>query len=102
MNRKHQREEEQSVLKEVSSSVPQFLLGTSFVPATSDPPDFVGKDDNGSVIGLELTSWLNGEQVSAAEGRERMRSYLLKITKWTEHPRPSNASSGRIFEQKFR
>jgi hypothetical protein len=92
MNRK-QWEEEQSVLAEVSSSFPQFLSGTRFVPVTSDPPDFVGKDDNGSIIGLELTSWQNGEQVNAAEGRERMRLDLLKIAKWAEHPRPSNVSS---------
>jgi hypothetical protein len=90
MSRKNQRAEEDKIVAYISSIFPTFLDGISFVPAGTDPPDFLEK--YGGKIGLELTSWLNRDQVSAARGRECMREDLLRIVEWEKHPRPRNFS----------
>jgi hypothetical protein len=93
MGRKDQRAEEDEIMTHVSSVFPTFLDGISFVAASTDPPDFLGQCESGRRIGLELTSWLDGNQVSAARTRERMRRDLLRIVEWEKHPRPRNFCS---------
>jgi hypothetical protein len=78
MSRENQRDEENAILKQVSSSFLAFMRGITFVLANPDPPDFVGEGEGGKRIGLELTSWLNCDQTRAADGRERMRADLQK------------------------
>ena len=92
MGRKNQQGEEEAVVKEILSTFPTFLNGTTFVAASTDPPDFIGESGGGRRVGLELTSWLNCGQVKSARGRERMRRDLLRIIEWERHPRPRNFS----------
>ena len=83
-------------MKDISSIFPTFLGGMTFVPTRTDPPDFIGESEGGQKVGVELTSWLNRDQVSAARGRERMREDLLKIIEWERHPHPKYISSAII------
>src|SRR5580692_461295 len=96
MSRENQRDEENAILKQISSSFPAFMRGIKFVPANPDPPDFVGEGEGGERIGLELTSWLNCDQTRAAAGRERMRADLQNILDWRNHPIPENFSSAVV------
>lgn len=84
------RAEEKEITTYVSSIFPTFLDGVTFAAASTDPPDFLGECADGRKIGLELTSWLSGDEVRAAQGRERMREDLLRILDWEKHPRPEN------------
>jgi len=92
MGSKDQRAEEKKITTYVSSVFPTFLDGVTFVPApaSTDPPDFLAECADGRKIGLELTAWLSDAEVSAAQGRERMRVDLLTILDWEKHPRPRN------------
>jgi hypothetical protein len=96
MSLENQRDEENAILKQISSSFPAFMRGIKFVPANPDPPDFVGEGEGGERIGLKLTSWLNRDQTRAAAGRERMRADLQNILDWRNHPIPENFSSAVV------
>lgn len=87
MSRKNQRAEENEITAYVSSIFPTFLDGITFAAASTDPPDFLGERADGRKIGLELTSWLSGDEVRAAQGRERMREDLLRILDWAKRPK---------------
>lgn len=84
------RADEEQVVAFIASAFPGFLDGTLFRAVDTDPPDFLGTSADGRRIGLELTSWLNGDQVAAARGRDSMRRDLLRVIDWEKHPRPRN------------
>ncbi|HEY6767427.1 MAG TPA: hypothetical protein VI386_21920 [Candidatus Sulfotelmatobacter sp.] len=72
----------------VSSVFPTFLDGLTFAPARPDPPDFLEAREG--KVGLEITSWLDSDQVHAATGRERMREDILGIVEEKKFPHPRN------------
>ena len=48
------------------------------VPASMVPPDLIGVGADGR-LGLELTEWLDGKQMTAAKGRESQRDQVHRI-----------------------
>jgi hypothetical protein len=84
---------ELDVLQDLEASFPNFtgrLCAWTPVPEGQDPPDFISKEA-GSVIGLELREWLDGEQMAAAKAREIQRALAHGILNqdWERH-RPNN------------
>jgi hypothetical protein len=61
------------------------------VPDGQDPPDFICGGPSGP-IGLELVEWLDGEQMTAAKGRESQRDQIHRVLAvgWEKEYRPTN------------
>lgn len=55
-----------------------------------DAPDIVCTDQNGKQIGLELSEWLNQEQMKYSKDRERMEDSFLNAIRSKEIPPPTN------------
>jgi hypothetical protein len=99
MGRKDQRGEERRILDYVGARFPAFLNGAVVQAADADPPDFLATCSDGGKIGLELTSWLNSDQVREGRGRECMRGDLLKAIDEQNHSRPKNFGFAVIMPQ---
>ena len=87
-------EREQAVLADLQTHFPDFTGASrrwTAVPAGQDPPDFIGAGPAGT-LGLELTEWLDGDQMAAAKARESQRDQVHRIlaTKWEEEHQPRN------------
>jgi hypothetical protein len=87
-------EREQIVLADLEASFPHFageLLSWNKVPDGQDPPDFLGVSQNG-MLGLELTEWLDGEQMTSAKGRESQRDQVHRVlaSNWQNEYKPKN------------
>jgi hypothetical protein len=85
---------EQAVLADLEAHFPDFTgrpREWTPVAAGQDPPDFISDGQEGR-IGLELTEWLDGEQMTAAKGRESQRDQVHRIlvTDWEHEYRPKN------------
>jgi hypothetical protein len=102
MSRHIQQQEEREVLQSVIALYPPFLGGVILLPATSDPPDFLGEQEGVGKIGLELTAWLHGAQVRSGHGHDRMRQDLLTILDAEKHPRPLHTRSAVICPKRGR
>jgi hypothetical protein len=82
------------VITDVEASFPNFA-GTSAswnkIPDGQDPPDFISAGSLGSV-GLELVEWLDGEQMTAAKGRESQRDQAHRVLAvgWKNEYQPKN------------
>src|ERR1700722_17231457 len=89
---------EQPILNDVEVSFPDFTgQSLAWVHNTQDPPDFIAQGGTGP-IGLELREWLDGQQMSEANGRERQRARLTDIigTGWEQEYQPKNFALASI------
>jgi hypothetical protein len=89
-------EREQTTLRDLEKYFPNFAgqsLAWSSVPADSDPPDFISQGAGGP-IGLELTEWLDGDQMTAAKRRESQRDQVHRVLAkgWETEYQPENLS----------
>jgi hypothetical protein len=87
-------EREQIVLADVDAHFPNFAgqgLSWNKVPRGQDPPDFISDAQSGK-LGLELTEWLDGDQMTAAKGRESHRDQVRRILArdWETEYRPKH------------
>jgi hypothetical protein len=60
-----------------------------------DPPDVLCAGIFGKVIGVELTKWIEHDQVTEGRGRELLENSYLKIIGSESEPRPEHI--GRVF-----
>jgi hypothetical protein len=87
-------EREQIVLSDLETHFPDFAgpsLSWTKVPQGQDPPDFLSASQRGN-HGLELTEWLDGEQMTAAKGRESQHDQVHRILagNWENEYRPKH------------
>jgi len=93
-------ERERLILNDLETHFPSFagpLLSWTKVPDGQDPPDFLSDAPNGP-IGLELVEWLDGEQMTAAKGRESQRDQVHRVlaSNWESEYQPKNFSAAFI------
>lgn len=60
-----------------------------------DPPDVLCTGATGKVIGVELTKWVEHDQVEGGRGRELLENSYLKIIRSENEARPDHI--GRVF-----
>jgi hypothetical protein len=60
-----------------------------------DPPDVLCTGVSGKLIGVELTKWVEHDQVTEGRGRELLENSYLKIIGSEKEPRPVHI--GRVF-----
>jgi hypothetical protein len=87
-------ERERLIFTDLEEHFPDFAGGAlswAKVPDGQDPPDFVGNGPNGPT-GLELVEWLDGEQMTAAKGRESQRDQVHRVlaSNWKDEYQPKN------------
>jgi len=89
---------EQSILQDLERSFPDFTGEfLSWVHNPDDPPDFIAQSSSGAV-GLELTEWLDGDQMNAAQRRERQREHLMEVlgAGWEQEYQPKNVAMASV------
>jgi hypothetical protein len=85
---------ERGVLNDLEASFPDFTglarMWTE-VPDGQDPPDFICREPGGA-IGLELTEWLDGDQMGSAKARESQREQIHRVlsNNWEHGYQPKN------------
>lgn len=87
--------EEDAVFKGFLQEAPTFADGAvkDWRQPTSDPPDFEVEMEDGRMVGVELTSWLNESQIREAKRVEAIqRSFLEAI-----RPEPPNQTEHIFF-----
>ena len=87
---------EQRILDDLEHSFPDFTgksLRWVHVDSPHDPPDFIAQDSAGT-FGLEFREWLHGEQMAAAQGRDRQRKHLMDVIErgWEHEYQPRNVA----------
>jgi hypothetical protein len=87
-------QQERSVLTDLETSFPNFMrraLLWDEVPAGQDPPDFISPNPDAK-IGLELTEWLDGDQMRPAKARESQRKEIHRVLthNWEQEYQPKN------------
>jgi hypothetical protein len=60
-----------------------------------DPPDVICTNASGKTIGVELTKWVEHDQVTDGRGRELLENSYLEIIGSEREPRPDHI--GRVF-----
>jgi hypothetical protein len=65
--------DERQIFGEFCTASPNFAGRELKFSDGADPPDFVGVDEKGARIGIELGEWLNPQQMAASIKRERDR-----------------------------
>jgi len=93
MSQSHQ-EREREVLENLETAFPDFTgVPRAWVSVAqgADPPDFVSRGP-APTVGLELTEWLDGEQMEMAKAKEVRRAQIQTIlTKdWQNSWQPQN------------
>lgn len=70
------------------NAAPKFAGGpiARWIQPTADPPDILCTTDDGRGIGLELTEWLDQDQIGKAKGMEAIQDSILKAIR----PEPPN------------
>jgi hypothetical protein len=89
---------EQAILQDLVGSFPDFTgRSLSWLHNPNDPPDFIAESPSGTV-GLELREWLDGSQVSAAQGRDRQRQHLMDVigSGWEQEHLPKNVALASV------
>jgi hypothetical protein len=84
---------EEIILEDLNQHFPEVfhpLTPWKLLSRGEDPPDAIGISVGGKHVGLELTEWLHGDQMTRAKGREAMRKDLARILDWKNHPKPQN------------
>lgn len=80
------------VLNDLEASFPDFTgKSLSWVHNQHDPPDFIAQNSSGT-FGLEFREWLDGEQMSAAQQRDRQRKHLFDVIGrgWESESQPTH------------
>ena len=92
---------ERTVLNDLEGSFPDFTTkGLSWVHLQNpdDPPDFLAQGPGGA-YGLELREWLDGDQMTEAQGRDKERRRLIDDvlgTGWEKEYQPKNIALATI------
>jgi hypothetical protein len=92
---------EQTVLNDLEGSFPDFTRkGLSWVHLQNpdDPPDFLAQGPGGA-YGLEFREWLDGDQMTEAQGRDKQRRRLIDDvlgTGWEKEYQPKNIALATI------
>jgi hypothetical protein len=90
------RADESTTWSRFLAAAPQFadeeIVGGGEGP---DPPDVLCTSISGKVIGVELTKWVEHDQVTGARGRELLENSYLKVIGSENEPRPEHI--GRVF-----
>src|ERR1035438_47561 len=83
---------ERSTLNDLELSFPDFTRkALSWVHNPDDPPDFIAQSPAGT-FGLEFREWLDGQQMTEAQRRDRQRKHLMDVigTGWENEYQPKN------------
>jgi hypothetical protein len=85
------------VIQELQESFPGFAGVSAWTAVTDDPPDLIGVFLN-EKVGMELVEWLDGNQMGAAQAREKYRQTLLELFTegWNTAYQPLNLSSAVV------
>jgi len=67
-----------------------------------DPPDVLCSTTSGNVVGVELTKWVEHNQVTAGAGRERLEKSYRKIIASEREPQPTNIRQVLLFDKSLR
>jgi hypothetical protein len=67
-----------------------------------DPPDVLCAGLSSKAIGVELTEWVEHNQVTAGAGRERLEKSYLKIIASEKKPRPSHIRQVLLYDKSLR
>lgn len=81
-------------MRELRASFPDFAGDCAWSQVADDPPDYIAATPLGQV-GLELTEWLDGGQMGAAQARKSQRDSLRKLIAdgWKTEYQPEHLSS---------
>ncbi len=84
---------EQTVLNDLEGSFPNFTRNVlTWINNPDDPPDFLAQG-RGGTYGLEFREWLDGGQMTEAQGRDKQRRRLIGDvlgTNWEKEYQPKN------------
>jgi hypothetical protein len=95
-NQKMLRKDERSAWEGFLATVPRFAdEDIANWSAGPDPPDVLCTGATGKVIGVELTKWVEHDQVEDGRGRELLENSYLKIIRSENEARPDHI--GRVF-----
>ena len=67
-----------------------------------DPPDVLCSGMSSKTIGVELTKWVEHNQVTAGAGRERLEESYLKIIASETEPRPNHIRQVLLYDKSLR
>jgi len=67
-----------------------------------DPPDVLCSGVSGKAIGVELTKWVEHNQVTAGAGRERLEKSYLKIIASEKESRPNHIRQVLLYDKSLR
>ena len=67
-----------------------------------DPPDVLCSGVSSKAIGVELTKWVEHNQVTSGAGRERLEKSYLKIIASEKEPRPSHIRQVLLYDKSLR
>jgi hypothetical protein len=67
-----------------------------------DPPDVLCSSASGNTIGVELTKWVEHDQVTARAGRERLEKSYLRIIASEKEPRPTHIRQVLLYDKSLR
>ena len=67
-----------------------------------DPPDVLCSGVSSKAIGVELTKWVEHNQVTAGAGRERLETSYLKIIASEKEARPSHIRQVLLYDKSLR
>jgi hypothetical protein len=68
----------------------------------SDPPDILCVSKSGKKIGVELTKWLEHEQITAGSGRKRLEESYLAVIKSEKEPKPDRIGKVVLYDKSKR
>jgi hypothetical protein len=67
-----------------------------------DPPDVLCSNATGNVVGVELTKWVEHNQVTAGAGRAKLEKSYLKIIASEKEPKPNHVRQVFLYDKSLR
>jgi hypothetical protein len=67
-----------------------------------DPPDVLCSSASNKTIGVELTKWVEHDQVTAGVGRDRLEKSYLKVIASEKEPRPDHIRQVILYDKSLR
>ena len=90
---------EKKIFEQFLAQLPNFASRPVAFEVGPDPPDFICSDAGGARIGVELSEWIDEDQIAHERPQYQLEEEFLKVINSRAENPPSNIGLVRIFEK---